>query len=142
MGVEVGKKIEPWPGTFVKVFDRVFGEKHLSWKCFWRSSLASLLSVVLVSIVLFFMQPGLFGMVWTNLRDHPEVWIICVMIGNIVPDYLSLLESRFILRRMQVAATSSQFAVFAGWMLFLLVLDITITFLIADLASLSANRLT
>jgi hypothetical protein len=27
----------PWPDTFAKVFDRVFGTKHLSWQCFWRS---------------------------------------------------------------------------------------------------------
>jgi hypothetical protein len=26
-----------WPETLAKVFDRVFGTKHLSWKCFWRS---------------------------------------------------------------------------------------------------------
>src|SRR5882724_890986 len=30
-----------WPGTFAKVFDRVFGKKHLSWKCFLRSFFAS-----------------------------------------------------------------------------------------------------
>jgi hypothetical protein len=34
VSVKVGQKVEPWPGTFAKVFDRVFGEKHLSWKCF------------------------------------------------------------------------------------------------------------
>jgi hypothetical protein len=41
VGVKVGQKVEPWPRTFAKVFDRVFGTKHLSWKCFWRSCLAS-----------------------------------------------------------------------------------------------------
>ncbi len=30
-----------WPGQFIKIFDAVFGEKHLSWKCFFRSSVAS-----------------------------------------------------------------------------------------------------
>src|ERR1035441_7523275 len=34
---KVGPKVEPWPETFAKVFDRVFGTKHLSWKCFWAS---------------------------------------------------------------------------------------------------------
>src|SRR5579863_7933453 len=38
LGVKVGKRVEPWHGTFTKVFDRVFGTKHLSWKCFWRKS--------------------------------------------------------------------------------------------------------
>src|SRR6266481_4303209 len=32
VGVKVGQKAESWPDTFAKVFDRVFGEKHLSWK--------------------------------------------------------------------------------------------------------------
>src|ERR1017187_4732277 len=44
LGVKVGQKVEPWPDTFARVFDRVFGTKHLSWKCFWRSFLASSLS--------------------------------------------------------------------------------------------------
>jgi hypothetical protein len=34
LGVRVGQKVEPWPETFANVFDRVFGTKHLSWKCF------------------------------------------------------------------------------------------------------------
>src|SRR4051812_21278960 len=31
-----------WPDTFAKVFDRAFGEKHLSWRCFGLSSVTSL----------------------------------------------------------------------------------------------------
>src|ERR1035441_5102427 len=30
VGVEVGKTVQPWPQTFAKVFDRVFGEVHPS----------------------------------------------------------------------------------------------------------------
>ena len=41
LGVKIEQKAEPWPETFARVFDRVFGTKHLSWKCFWRSCLAS-----------------------------------------------------------------------------------------------------
>lgn len=37
----LGEKVEPWPRTFARVFDRVFGTKHLSWSCFWRSCVAS-----------------------------------------------------------------------------------------------------
>src|SRR4051812_49191885 len=29
-----------WPDTFARVFDRVFGEKHFSWKCFGRKRLS------------------------------------------------------------------------------------------------------
>jgi hypothetical protein len=49
------KKLSPtfqsWPDMFAKVFDRVFGEKHLSWKCFRRSCLATVTST-LAAIVL------------------------------------------------------------------------------------------
>src|ERR1039458_1891494 len=44
VGVKVGQKIEPWPETFAKVLDRVFGKKHLSWKCFGTSCLATALA--------------------------------------------------------------------------------------------------
>src|SRR5579862_9116840 len=30
-----------WHDTFIKVFDRVFGSKHLSWKCFAQSACLS-----------------------------------------------------------------------------------------------------
>src|SRR6266849_3926469 len=48
VGVKVGQKVEPWPETFANIFDRVFGMKHLSWKCFCRSCLASYAAVILI----------------------------------------------------------------------------------------------
>ena len=41
VGVRVGPAVEAWPATFARVFDRVFGSKHLSFKCFFRSTVAS-----------------------------------------------------------------------------------------------------
>ena len=46
-------QIADWPGMFASVFDRVFGEKHLSWKCFRRSAIVSLLSTGIMCLVLF-----------------------------------------------------------------------------------------
>ena len=34
-----------WPSLFAAAFDKLFGEKHWSWKCFRRSAVASVLSV-------------------------------------------------------------------------------------------------
>jgi ABC-type spermidine/putrescine transport system permease subunit I len=51
LGVKVGQKVGPWPDTFAKVFDRVFGESHLSWKCFWRSVTASVGITLIVFII-------------------------------------------------------------------------------------------
>src|SRR5215475_2430049 len=40
-----------WPDTFAKVFDSVFGEKHLSWKCFWRSAVASYAALLVTTTI-------------------------------------------------------------------------------------------
>src|ERR1035441_6981307 len=58
VGVEAGKKVQPWPETFAKVFDRVFGTKHLSWKCFFRSCVASAICVAMVLIVFNVVTPS------------------------------------------------------------------------------------
>src|SRR5450432_3741568 len=47
LGVKVGQKAQPWPETFATVFDRVFGERILSWKCFSRACLASYMVAVI-----------------------------------------------------------------------------------------------
>jgi hypothetical protein len=42
--------LQGWPGTFATMLDRVFGKKHLSERCFWRSALASYGFLIIVSI--------------------------------------------------------------------------------------------
>ena len=87
----------PWPETFAKVFDRVFGDHHLSWLCFGRSCIASWFSVLLV-------------MIWTgtglsfvsSLLDiyHLLVWWLLCSLVNMLPDYVSLLKTRLVLHWM------------------------------------------
>lgn len=36
---------------FVELFDAIYGEKHFSWKCFWRSSVASLIVVFITLLI-------------------------------------------------------------------------------------------
>src|ERR1017187_3235924 len=88
-----GPKVEPWPDTFAKVFDRVFGRKHLSWKCFGRSSLASF---VLASTMFLTFAP--FPDKWEYYL-WPMTWII--VIANMLPDYCGLLMTRVVLGLMQ-----------------------------------------
>jgi len=40
VSVETVRRIQPWVETFISMFDRVFGPKHLSLSCFWRSCVA------------------------------------------------------------------------------------------------------
>lgn len=90
--------LQSWPDTFAKVFDRVFGGRHLSWKCFWRSTVASYSAVFLVVIYLE-SSPRTFGvrLSWDYLFDV----LSSAFIGNVLPDYISLLETRYLLGFMQ-----------------------------------------
>jgi hypothetical protein len=99
LGVKVGQKVEPWPDTFAKVFDRVFGVKHLSWKCFWRSLLASY-SLTLIVLIASSIIVGHNVASYSASDEHGVAvrsigFIIMVFVSNAVPDYLSLLKSRW-----------------------------------------------
>ncbi len=91
-GVEAGRKLEPWPGTFARIFDRVFGTKHLSWKCLYRSVVASV-AVTLLATALWRMSARS-----TSLPPAPDsgIWtaVLAVWAFGLLMGYLSLLKSR------------------------------------------------
>ena len=125
LGVKVGKKVEPWPDTFAKVFDRVFGTKHLSLKCFWRSSVASCCLIV----VAFVLQMQVSAEPLIRSWWHS---VLMALIGgsaaNMLPDYISLLESRWVLRAMRHRTSGSA-------LLSLLFVDATITVIIGGIGA-------
>ncbi len=114
-GSKHGDADNRWPATFGVVFDRVFTEKHLSWGCFWRSCVASLLAVVLMTAILYVVNSGFRNLLW----EEPGI-ILVIGIGaailNLLPDYLSLLETRFVLRRMAKGG-AGPFKLL-GWLIF------------------------
>jgi len=88
-----GPKIQPWPDTFAKVFDKVFGKQHLSLKCFVRSAV---ISFAFASSI-FLVKPP--------LPSVPLAYVLwpmagVIVISNLLPDYISLLETRVVLRVM------------------------------------------
>ncbi len=88
-----------WPNTFVALFDALFTEKHLSWTCFRRSALTSVLVITLLFAG--FLGVGVLT-VPSSVSDLAE---IAALLGvpialNIVIDYASLFETRWILGRM------------------------------------------
>lgn len=98
-GLAPGEIVKNWPDAFVKAFDAVFGKEALSWKRFWRSALASLIAVTICLAVLWAFRPGEFAIV----GEVAEVlaFILPLAAGlNLVPDYVSLIETRWILRMM------------------------------------------
>ena len=91
-----------WPDTFAIIFDRVFTKYHFSWKCFYRSCIASVLAVIVTSILLVMLSIELFPKPWSDLNNL-ELIIILLMAAtfNIVPDYISLLETRWMLSKLE-----------------------------------------
>lgn len=88
-----------WADEFGRMFDAIFGEKHLSIRCFLVSSAASVISVVIIGILMFSIVPN-------EIKEElfPETltvglifYIAYVGVFNSVPDYLSVLESRMVI---------------------------------------------
>jgi hypothetical protein len=131
-------RLESWPKTFYSVFERVFGRKHLSWTCFFRSSAASLLfgfigfvlamsydarewgavglrfdslDAVMQFGELFTPVGGIFTDAFINAIASNHImlgWLILAMwlimmiiVTNSLPDFVSLYETRIVLRTMQ-----------------------------------------
>ncbi len=88
---------ESWSKSFLSLFDALFGKHHLSARCFARSCIASVLAV-----------SGIWGlMAMTGTLETrfagAMAWTEALAIGiavNLMADYVSLLETRFLLSRM------------------------------------------
>lgn len=87
-----------WPNFFVLQFDRLFGSRHLSWRCFSRSVAASMVTVWIVALLWLVASPP------DALIDAVGLMMGVTLMGfvfNLIPDYISLLETRFLLGKAQ-----------------------------------------
>lgn len=81
-----------WSESFAALFDRIFGRKHLSWHCFRRSSVASIVFVGVVALVYTALFPDV-------ASTEAYLWLVPLAVTiNLLADYLSLLETRLLLR--------------------------------------------
>lgn len=89
---------DSWAKSFCDLFDALFGENHLSWRCIWRSALASLIAVTLM-----FLLMGSVGLYGLRLEEGLSLWTVLglALAVNLVADYISLLETRWLLGRLQ-----------------------------------------
>jgi hypothetical protein len=96
-----GPKVQPWPDTFAKVFDRVFGVRHLSWKCFWRSCVASY-SLYLLVLFLYSLASAQLNLIKAVFELRwLFVTLIFPFVMNALPDYVALLSTRLVLAGMR-----------------------------------------
>ncbi len=98
-GVE---QIDAWASIFPGLIDRVFGKKALSLKFFLRSCIASIAAVAItetLTIALLGKQPSTTNFELIGFKTLAYYLWLAIPI-NCIPDYFSLLFSRFIVRRM------------------------------------------
>jgi len=114
-GQRIGTALESIPAQFAWLFDRVFGERHLSARCFLASSAASLVSVAVVCAAWFALAWPMESVVYaadhevfrltydvtiTGLIQKGGFVLALGLLFNVVPDFVSLLETRLVLRWM------------------------------------------
>jgi hypothetical protein len=135
------ERIESWGTVFPKLVDKVFGEKALSWKFVLRSCAASLIAVALMKLAFIAIvhPPDVIFLRTLQAKDSFQIeispappfdWPTIVkwaLLLNFIPDFLSLLVSRWIVREMARRSTNL-------WAAFLLVVDLAITLGIAVIA--------
>ena len=117
--------MKSWPQTFLSMFDSIFGKRHLSWRCIWRSCVASMAGVMVLMLVWATLRFDEIEFI-INMVDPVPFFIMVIvspLILNAVPDYVSLCETRFVLRWMSCKPSSS-------WIVLLLILDAVVTGLI------------
>jgi hypothetical protein len=105
LDLKTTRKVQGWPGTFAKVFDRVFGNRHLSWSCFARSCVVSIASGLLIWLWLWLEDRKIYDMLYQYFGQYGRygfLLIPCLFLSNLVPDYLSLLQTRYFLNRQRL----------------------------------------
>ena len=126
LGFDLVQLVKEWPKEILKVFDNTFGTKPLTWRFFSRSAACSIGFYILVAIAYTRISPNyefqdilefhdilLFSSSFkTVIKSLPYVGSVIVgllslffmltfaLIANAVADYLSLLETRWMIRRL------------------------------------------
>ena len=97
LNLNVNKQYK-WDDSIIIVFEKVFTKKIWSWKSFIRSIFVSLfLSLILWSFALLFI--GDFNIDSDkDARDFLMTVFVIFTICNFVPDYVSIIETRFLLK--------------------------------------------
>lgn len=76
--LDVSEAFASWPATFAAAFDSVFGKKHFTLRCFYRSCIASLVAVIIVTLV------------WCALRPNQFIMYLQSKGGYVFPNILLL----------------------------------------------------
>lgn len=140
-----------WPVTFVTLFDSLFGtrksKRGIQIPSFLRSALVSILAAFLLLAIITY--SGIELLVF-ELEIFPDSWaddgtwgaviealvftLLIAAIFNVVPDFISIIETRFVLQALQKSKSNLNNAM-------LLFVDVIFTLIIAFIGSIIANFL-
>lgn len=97
MGLSAGDRVRRWPDQFIALFDRAFGARHLSWLRVRRSAVATfVLTWIVAGWWMATHPPPSAGMAARALL----LVTAAAVVFSIVADYLSLIETRWVLDRL------------------------------------------
>jgi hypothetical protein len=116
------RKAEALPDGTRDLFDKIFGERHLSLKCFVRSTAFSLVAMTLLSL-LWLSHHREYHFFDLLFDDSGRLWIA----WNILIDYISLLKTRIILRaltRMQLGPAGAFALLIADFVVYIVLFGI------------------
>lgn len=118
--------LSKWPDSFSRAFDSIFGSNHLTFRCFLKSSIASLLAVIICTAIWAAIRPLEFQKFIVHSDRNMSVFMLFgfSLLVNVLPDYISLFETRYVLRFLSVSPS-------LGRQLLLLIIDALITAVIA-----------
>lgn len=107
--LDLARAVSGWPESFVAIFDSVFGKRHFSWRCFARSSLASVVAVIILFCIVAAIHPEQIAGIF-NQPDMPPVLVVVIYlaVSNIITDYMSLLETRALLQWLHARANMTR----------------------------------
>ena len=118
---------QAWPREVLNIFDNMFGTKPLTWRFFSRSAACSVGFYMLVTIVYTSIHPDhsfqklihAFSGIATDIKLFPSesvsaglfFMLAFSLITNAVADYISLLETRWMIRRLENNPTFRRIAI-------------------------------
>jgi hypothetical protein len=93
------QKAKALPDGTQQIFERIFGERHFSLKCFMRSAVFSLCAIAFIGILLILIYPKAFSKAEFWHGDLVPTWLAFTVWfpWSILIDYLSLFKTRVIL---------------------------------------------
>jgi hypothetical protein len=99
-----------------ELFERLFGERHFSWKCFVRSAMFSVGAMAFAGLLCLLVSPESFGREFGSVVLFGGFFLTLWLSLSIFIDYLSLFKTRIILRSItQIPGANSVIAI--GFML-------------------------